>query len=207
MILMVGGHSRNIGKTSVVVNLIAGLSQYDWTAVKITQFGHGVCSANGEECECSTDPDHPFALTRERDAASGTDTARYLAAGAKDSLWLRTRMGELGFALPALRRVLERSSDVILESNSAMQFIRPDAYLVVLDPGISDFKPSSQRYLDRADAFLISGEGDFRWDGVAQRLLSRRPVFALGPGYEVPAEAFAFIEMKRNAARPELTLY
>ena len=195
MILVVGGHSRNVGKTSVVANLIAAFDRYRWTAVKITQFGHGVCSANGESCECATDPDHPFALTRERNGNSGTDTSRYLAAGAAESLWLRTRAGELGFAMPALRRVVERSREVIMESNSVLQFIRPDAYLVVLDPANPDVKLSSQRYFDRADAFLTSGEvaSNFPW----YRLMRNKPAFPLGPRYELPANLLQFIESKR----------
>ncbi len=206
MIVVVGGHSRNIGKTSVVANLIGACPQYRWTAVKITQFGHGVCSADGAECECSTDPDHPFALTRERDAESGTDTARYLAAGARESLWLRTRMGELGFAMPALRRVLERAADVILESNSVLQFVRPDVYLVVLDAANPDFKPTSQRYLDRADAFLVSGVGPMRWPAIAPRLLTGRPVFTLGDGYSIPTDALTFIETVRRKLTEKLKL-
>jgi molybdopterin-guanine dinucleotide biosynthesis protein len=46
-IVVVGGHSRSVGKTSVVANLIARLPERHWTACKITQFGHGFCSANG----------------------------------------------------------------------------------------------------------------------------------------------------------------
>ena len=34
-LVMVGGHSRNIGKTSVVEGIIRGLPEYNWTAAKI----------------------------------------------------------------------------------------------------------------------------------------------------------------------------
>jgi dethiobiotin synthetase len=50
-IVVVGGHTRNIGKTSVVAGLVRALPEMRWTAFKITQFGHGVCSANGEPCD------------------------------------------------------------------------------------------------------------------------------------------------------------
>ena len=49
-LVMVGGHARNVGKTSVVAGIIAGLREFNWTAAKITQFGHGVCSVNGKAC-------------------------------------------------------------------------------------------------------------------------------------------------------------
>ena len=44
MLVVVGGHSRNIGKTSVAAGLIRHLRDRQWTALKITQYGHGVCS-------------------------------------------------------------------------------------------------------------------------------------------------------------------
>ena len=94
-IVVVGGHSRSVGKTSVVVNLIARLPQFNWTACKITQFGHGFCTANGEPCDCQTD-EHTIAISAERDPTTGTDSARFLAAGARRSLWVRTRSRSSG---------------------------------------------------------------------------------------------------------------
>src|SRR5262250_1975439 len=96
MLVVVGGHSRNIGKTSVVAGLIRRLRDRKWTAVKITQYGHGVCSEEGKPCGCQgdADPDHPFALSEEYEP-SDTDPGRFLAAGAERSFWLRAPSGEL----------------------------------------------------------------------------------------------------------------
>lgn len=154
-IVVVGGHSRNIGKTSVVANLIAALPEMQWTAFKVTQFGHGLCSANGEPCDCETDR-HTVAVTEERCATGGTDTARFLAAGAVRCFWVRTRQGQLAEAMPRVRKELSASTNAILESNSIMRFLQPDLYLAVLDPTVRDFKPSAQYVLDRADAVLWS---------------------------------------------------
>src|SRR6202522_3566091 len=102
-VIVIGGHTRNIGKTSVVSALISAMPDKCWTAIKITQFGHGVCSAHGEPCDCET-ADHSIAVSEERDPASGTDSSRYLAAGAARSLWVRTRQGNLAEAMPRLRK-------------------------------------------------------------------------------------------------------
>jgi molybdopterin-guanine dinucleotide biosynthesis protein len=155
-IVVVGGHTRNIGKTSVVAGLIAALPQFEWTAFKVTQFGHGICSANGEPCDCETDA-HTVAVTEEHSSDSGTDSARFLAAGAVRSYWVRTRQGQLAEAMPRVRKELARAKNAILESNSIVRFLTPDLYLTVLDPTIRDFKPSAQYFLDRADAVLWSG--------------------------------------------------
>ena len=93
-IVVVGGHSRSVGKTSVVAGLISALRHYAWTAVKITQYGHGVCSANGAPCDCVT-ADHAWAISEEKSREGDSDTSRFLLAGAVRSLWVRTEQGRL----------------------------------------------------------------------------------------------------------------
>jgi hypothetical protein len=71
---------------------------------------------------------------------SGTDSSRYLAAGAARSFWVRTRQGQLSEAMPRVRALLAGAGNAIVESNSVLRFLQPDLSLSVLDPGISDFK-------------------------------------------------------------------
>jgi hypothetical protein len=158
MLVVVGGHSRNIGKTSVVAGLIRAIPEARWTAMKITQFGHGVCSTTGKPCGCCLEPEHPYAIMREP-APSHSDTGRFVAAGARDSYWVRTAAGQLHHALPAIREVLAASENLIVESNSLLQFLTPHLYLVVLDFAQKDFKVSSLRFLERADALITIERG------------------------------------------------
>lgn len=193
-LVVVGGHSRNIGKTSVVEGLIRGLPEMQWTAFKITQFGHGMCSANGEPCDCET-AEHTLAVSEERDRDSGTDSSRYLAAGAVRSLWVRTRTGDLAEAMPRIRRELERSENAIVESNSILRFMRPDLYLSVLDPAVQDFKDSARLFLDRADAVLVP-EGTLgrpEWQGISLKLIAGIPVLAMRPPMYVTGEVLDFV--------------
>lgn len=148
-ILVVGGHSRNVGKTSVVAGLIAAMPERRWTAMKISQHAHGACSDNGAPCGRAVDElKHGYAITQERDRSGDSDTSRFLVAGARRSLWVRTRPGCLAEAMDRIRRELERAADdgcdVILESNSILRFLRPELYLAVLDPANPDFKQSAR---------------------------------------------------------------
>src|SRR4051812_28402195 len=113
-LIVVGGHSRNVGKTSVVAGLIAALPQFHWTALKVTQYGHNMCSANGEPCDCAT-ADHSIAISEERDRSGESDTSRFLVAGADHVYWVRTRTGELAPAMPRIRQIIESTANVILE--------------------------------------------------------------------------------------------
>lgn len=193
-VVVVGGHSRNIGKTSVVEGVIRGLPQMRWTAFKVTQFGHGMCSANGEPCDCET-AEHAVAVSEERDGTHGTDSSRYLAAGAVRSLWVRTRTGDLAEAMPRIRRELESVENAVIESNSILRFLRPDLYLSVLDPGVEDFKESARLYLDRADAVLVpeGAVGRPAWKGISLKLIEGTRVLAMHPPEYVTAETLEFI--------------
>ena len=202
-VVVVGGNTRNIGKTSVVAGMIAAMADKRWTAFKITQFGHGVCSANGEPCDCESD-DHSVAVSEERDPASGTDSARYLAAGAVRSLWVRTRQGQLSEVMPRVRREIAGAENAILESNSVLRFLQPDVFVSVLDAGVADFKESAKRYLDRADAVVVTGGRleDPVWTGISARLTSRARQFeAVAPVY-CGADLVEFVREMMAAKRP-----
>ena len=194
-IVVIGGHSRSVGKTSVVAGLISALPDRHWTALKITQYGHGICSANGEACDCATD-DHPFAVSEERDRSGESDTSRFLVAGAVHSWWVRTQQGRLAEAMPRIRQILAGAENAIIESNSILRFLRPDLCLTVLDPQTADFKASAQTFLDRADAVLLHatpGTAVTAWDRTSLKPVANRPMFAIHPPRYVTPEVIEFV--------------
>jgi hypothetical protein len=207
-IIVIGGHSRSVGKTSVMAGLISALREFDWTAVKITQYGHGICSANGEACDCAT-ADHSWAISEERDRSGESDTSRFLLAGALQALWARTEQGRLAEAMPALRRRLEGARNVIIESNSVLKFLRPDLHLTVLDPSTADFKNSAREFLDRADAVILhQASGGAAWQAVSLKPIAQRPIFRITPPNYVTPEIVKFVRESlttRNSEAQRLT--
>ena len=197
--IVVGGHTRSIGKTQLVCDVISAFSQANWIAGKITQYGHGVCARNGENCDCAPD-EHVCAINWEVRADTGTDSARFLAAGARRSFWLRTKQGYLAEGLPLLRAALKETlADVkadlpplILESNSLLQFVKPSLYFSVIDPAKDDFKDSARVALDRADALVLRGaSGAFAaegpsWTKLPARLLKEKPSVTQREGEPLP---------------------
>jgi hypothetical protein len=196
-VIVVGGHTRSIGKTQLVCDLIAAFPGENWIAGKITQYGHGVCAQNGEHCDCAPD-EHVCAISWEK-SASATDSGRFLAAGARRSFWLRTKQGFLAEGMPLLRTALRDLGDagqsstgrVILESNTLLQFLKPSLYLMVLDPSKADFKESARLQMDRASAFVLRQplhDADTRavWTGVPVQLLRGKPQFLQREGETLP---------------------
>jgi hypothetical protein len=202
-LVVIGGHSRSVGKTSVVAGLISALPNFHWTAVKITQYGHGICSANGEACDCAT-ADHSWAVSEEKGRDGESDTSRFLVAGAAHAWWVRTEQGRLAEAMPRLRQILATTENAIIESNSILRFIKPDLYLTVLDPQTADFKASAQTFLDRADAVLLHSGGHSAtpiWERVSLKPVVRRPIFAIHPPQYVTPQIVEFVR-QRLSTRP-----
>jgi len=200
---VIGGHSRNIGKTSVMAGLIRGVRPPEWAAAKITQYGHAMCSLSGEPCGC--DPgEHGFVLTEERQRRGRGDTHRFLQAGARRSLWLRVRQGQLHRALPALLRALRWEDYVMIESNSILGHLTPALYLFVLDPSRNDFKASAQKYLERADALIMIGAETqgYPWPGIDAGVFRRKPMFRLERPNDTSNELIGFVRRKLGLTTP-----
>jgi len=198
-LIAIGGHTRSIGKTQLVCDLIAALPQAHWLAGKITQYGHGVCATNGHDCDCAP-TEHIVALDWESETQSGTDSARFLQAGAARSFWLRTKQGYLAEGMAPLRQALSEVApadgrdciNVIVESNSLLQFVKPSLYVTVLDTARDDFKDSARQMLDRADVFVFrrgldnGGISQPPWMRLPTQLLRQKPSLLQREGEPLP---------------------
>jgi hypothetical protein len=200
-IVVVGGHSRNIGKTSVVCALIAAMPERHWTAIKITHCKHH--GMDSEPCDCELAGQN-IAISEEHDSEAATDSSRYLGAGAMRSFWVRTQPGKLVEAMPRIRAEIAHADNVIFESNRVLEFIEPDVYLSLLDPKVADFKGSALQYLSRADAILgLPGALERAdWPESTVQSIQHMPVFQIAPPDYASQEFVDFVSQKISSRRP-----
>ncbi len=188
--LVVGGHSRKIGKSSVVSGLIAAFPGAGWTAIKITHHRHG--GRLDRPCEI-----------REETAASGGDTGRYLGSGARRAFLISTGEGRLVEAVPELRKLLAAGGNAIIESNGIVEFMRPDLLLFVMDFSAREFKGSGRWCAGLADAFIVLNHRSTPpWRDEVSRLLLNKPSFQAAPPRYVTDEMAAFVSHKLQGFRP-----
>ena len=183
MLVVVGGHSRKVGKSAVVASLIRALPEARWTAVKITHHRHGGGAS--------------YSLTRNT-KLDNSDTGRFLAAGADQSWWLRAAPGSLPEALPVLREVLDAAANAIIESTSILDHLTPDLFLFVADPSLDDWKESALRCFERADALAIATprEGvSRRWESLSERA-GDTPRFPVSPPSYSSPDLAAFVRRR-----------
>lgn len=135
-LIVVGGHSRHVGKTSIVEAVLRATPGREWIAVKVSSHRHDHTRREGQ-CQQS----------------------RYLAAGARRALLVRAPDDSLPRAIGPLSRMRARGRNLLIESNRVVEHLEPDLVLFVIAPGISDWKPSSGPCLRRADAIVCIGDG------------------------------------------------
>ena len=182
-VIVVGGRGRGVGKTSLVCGLIAGLAEFRWTAVKITSHEHVRAEPVWEE----TVP------------GQGTDTARYLAAGAGRALLVTAAQEDLSGPMKQLWAMLPQNSNVIFESNRVLEWLKPEICLMVEgDANHGAWKPSFSVAVQRADALVAHADAD--------RMLEEgspsRPLFHLAALEKISPEMLAWMrERLRSTPR------
>jgi hypothetical protein len=183
-IIVVGGATRGVGKTSLICALIAAFPQFSWTAVKVTSHHYGQREPVSEE----------IIEQSATQAEQGTDTSRYLAAGARRALLVTA--STVGLPLVDIRAALGTDTNVIFESNTIINFLNPDLCLAIVGASPSDSKPSFELLMQKADALVSSTEtGTERLN-----LLSSVPQFALTAPDRISAEMLAWLQLRLGIA-------
>lgn len=196
--IVIGGHASGAGKTSLICGLIQAMPEHNWTAIKITQCSH---QDGAKLCDCDLQGS-AYAISEEKDPVGRTDTSRYLAAGALRSIWVRTVPGYLYKVMPRIEEEIAQSGNVVIESNSLMEFLRPDVYAMVVSREVEDFKPSALRHLNLTDAILVTGVSnlsELHWPDAITRYAG--PRFSFDAARQASPGFFAFVRRHLDAKR------
>lgn len=143
-LIVVGGHSRGVGKTTLIEHLLRGMQDEAWLAIKVSAHRHAQAAVSAPLVEEAWQP------------SPATQTGRYLAAGARRAFLVRApdaAMSRVAAFIDALR---SQGSNVVIESNRIVRYLAPDVLLFVVDPRVDDWKPSSALCLPIADALVWS---------------------------------------------------
>jgi len=148
-VIIVGGQTKDIGKTTLICNIITAFPDARWTAVKISNHPH-----IPRDCE-NLIKEAGWSIWQQNATGDHNDTARFLRSGVARSLLLQTDNSSLEQACASLNHELALARNVIVESASAAEFLHHDLLVILLDATREDFKDSLRRQLGRADAFVM----------------------------------------------------
>ena len=139
--IVVGGHSRGVGKTALVVELVRALDSPRLATVKVSAHRHGGGTAT--VCE-------------DREPSPHTSTGRCLLAGAQRAFLCRCPDEKLAGAADLVRDLVGDGWDVIVESNRIAPLVAADLTCFVVSGATADWKASSPMCLSRADVIVLS---------------------------------------------------
>jgi hypothetical protein len=188
--IVVGGHARKVGKTSMVAGLIAAFPNRPWTAVKISSHRHSGFEGADE-------------IHWETSRRGDSDTSRYLAAGASRSLWVHAGQDSYGAAMQQLLPLIQSDPFLIIESNRILKFIEPDLFILVLNYDVHEFKDSAREMLVKADAVVaVNYSSELpAWKGISPDAFTRVPIFPTVDWHVPPQELLEFVQARCPALR------
>src|SRR5215510_12881485 len=164
-IVVIAGTSSNVGKTTLLCDLLRELRRDgSWEAIKLTRGHYRSCGKDPHAC-CVSHllGEQPLIRSgREETYTFGKDTGRYWDAGASNVHWVIVTDNQVGQGIGmALERV--KSGHVLIEGTSVLKFINADfAVMVARADQLSrmKIKPSARRALSEGlvDVIYLSGE-------------------------------------------------
>lgn len=130
LVIGVGGFSSNVGKTTLMVELLKGLK--GWEAIKTSRGHYRSCGKDPNAC-CVSGLLRDVATVRsgrESTYEAGKDTGRYWDAGATNVHWVIATDEQVQQGImEALSRV--KSVGVLVEGNSFAHYMKPDLMIMV----------------------------------------------------------------------------
>jgi len=158
IVIGVGGFSSNVGKTTLLCELLKVFP--GWEAIKTTRGHYRSCGKDPHACCVShlLGAEPLVRSGRKETYDAGKDTARYWDAGASNVHWLIATDSQIEKGIKeALARV--KSPGVLVEGNSFSQFVHTDYFVMVRQAGNSKMKTSARRIVDQASAIYVSDAG------------------------------------------------
>lgn len=155
IIVAVSGFSSNVGKTTLVCELLRHLP--GWEAIKLTRGHYRSCGRDPAGC-CVSDllRDQPVIRSgRKANYEAGKDTGRFWDAGASNVHWVIVKDDQVESGInQALARV--QSDGVVVEGNSFLDYVSPDLAIMCARSDGGKVKPSARRALKRSDLMYVS---------------------------------------------------
>jgi molybdopterin-guanine dinucleotide biosynthesis protein len=157
-IVAVSGFSSNVGKTTLVCELLRQLP--GWEAIKLTRGHYRSCGRDPAGC-CVSDllREEPVVRSgREANYQAGKDTGRFWDAGASNVHWVIVKDDQVERGInEALSRV--EADGVIVEGNSFLEYVMADLAIMCARSEGGKIKPSARKALAKSDFLYVSTLG------------------------------------------------
>lgn len=147
--IMIGGNSRNSGKTTMVCKIITNLAaSHNVIGLKVTSVRPGEETKHGSHNEESL---ADFTIFEELDSESGKDTSRMLRAGASKVFYIRVSENFIEEAVLHFLSKYINKQIVVCESRSLRNIVVPGLFLMMIRTPAQSEDKDVEYYLSKAD--------------------------------------------------------
>lgn len=163
---MIGGASRNVGKTTFSSKVIEHFSEnHPIIGLKVKTIYEGDNFFHGKD---RNPLDSDFRLIEEFDDFSDEDTSKMLRSGAKRVFRLKVKSSALDKAFFYFKTQLDRKYLIICESNSLRKILKPDVFILIKQKEAGEMKPSAKELEKYADKIVLTDglTHDFSFEGL-----------------------------------------
>ncbi|MHC1775978.1 MAG: hypothetical protein AB9834_11255 [Lentimicrobium sp.] len=151
-LIIIGGSSRNVGKTTLAVKLIEKYAgSVSITGLKVTSIRPGEDSHHGSHSDRDL---QNFRITGETSDQSSKDTARMLTAGADRVFYIETPDNQINNAVDMFLATENTGGPIVCESRNLRIAVIPGLFVLLKHYDASQIKPGFDYYEKLADIIL-----------------------------------------------------
>jgi hypothetical protein len=176
--VMIGGNSRNAGKTTLACRIISKFAASNKViAFKVTSIRPGEEDMHGNHNEAV--PFSGYSITEELNPHSDKDTSKMLKAGADRVFYIRAEDDFVEQAILDFMNQYNKNQPLICESRSMRDFFTPGLFLMMMRlPAVGTAKDVTQ-YLSKADHISYNFENQDEAEQLIERLNFNKGKFLL----------------------------
>lgn len=168
-LIIIGGSSRNVGKTSLCLDLISRYApDLEITGLKISAIKPDDTIYHGTHALVLNGVN--FRIFEEKNAESNKDTARMLKAGAKRAVYIEALEEHMPEAFAGFRKIYETAGPIISESRSLRNLAIPSLFILLKHYNPALIKPDFHNYEALVDLTVSISPGCSTTASLASRI-------------------------------------
>ena len=153
-IILIGGATRNVGKTTFSCAVIDNLSKkHHIIGLKIKTLYRGDDVFHGKDHNPLSGN---YRIIEEFEQNGKEDTMRMLKAGAKQVFRIKAKNEYLSEAFDDFFRQIPKNSFILCESNSLRKIVKPSVFLMIKHKYSIEIKPSAKELEHLADKIIFT---------------------------------------------------
>ncbi len=158
-VLLVSGTGQNVGKTTLVCNVISENKQHNIIAIKVSPHFHELNVSDKIIYKTKE-----FILVQELNKDTNKDSSLMLKAGAKKSFYLQCIDENLPKAITYIKTILHENSNLVIESGGLGRFIKPKLFIFITNETVEEIKLKSLNLMKTANKVVVFKNNTHNFD-------------------------------------------